>query len=393
MQDFKYYAPTEVVFGKDAEEHLVEMINKYGGKKVLVHYGGHSAERSGLLASVREKLNAAGIAFVELGGVKPNPRLTLVHEGIKLCRKENVDFILAVGGGSVIDSSKAIAYGVKYDGDVWDIYARKYVPTEMLPVGVILTIPAAGSEMSDSSVITKEDGDLKIGYSNNICRPKFAIMNPVRTFTLPPYQTACGATDIMMHTMERYFGKVDDMTLIDNIAEALMRTVKDSVFHVLDDPEDYRNRTCIMWASSLGHNDLTGDRSYADFATHQIEHELSAMFDVAHGAGLAAVWPSWARYVMDENVSRFARFAVNVMGVPNDFTDTKATAMAGVEAVEKFYRAIGMPTNIHELIGREITDDEIKELARKCSHDDGRTIGGFKILDRHDMEEIYKMAR
>lgn len=393
MQDFKYYAPTEVVFGKDAEEHLVEMINKYGGKKVLVHYGGHSAERSGLLASVREKLNAAGIAFVELGGVKPNPRLTLVNEGIELCRKENVDFILAVGGGSVIDSSKAIGYGVKYDGDVWDIYARKYVPTEMLPVGVILTIPAAGSEMSDSSVITKEDGDLKIGYSNNICRPKFAIMNPVRTFTLPPYQTACGATDIMMHTMERYFGKVDDMTLIDNIAEALMRTVKDSVFHVLKNPEDYRNRACIMWASSLGHNDLTGDRSYADFATHQIEHELSAMFDVAHGAGLAAVWPSWARYVMDENVSRFARFAVNVMGVPHDFTDTKATAMAGVEAVEKFYRAIGMPTNIHELIGREITDDEIKELARKCSHDDGRTIGGFKKLDRHDMEEIYKMAR
>lgn len=393
MQDFNYYAPTEVVFGKDAEGRLVEMIRKYGGKKVLLHYGGKSAERSGLLGSVREKLNEAGIPFVELGGVKPNPRLTLVKEGIELCRREGVDFLLAVGGGSVIDSSKAIGYGMKYDGDVWDIYARKYQPKETLPVGVILTIPAAGSEMSDSSVITNEELGLKIGYSDNLCRPKFAIMNPVRTFTLPPYQTACGATDIMMHTMERYFGKVDDMTLIDNIAEALMRTVKDSVFHVLKDPEDYRNRACIMWASSLGHNDLTGDRSYADFATHQLEHELSAMFDVAHGAGLAAIWPSWARYVMQENVSRFQRFAVNVMGVPNDFANPEATALAGVEAIEEFYHAIGMPTSIHELIGREITDDEIKELARKCSHDDGRTIGGFKKLDRHDMEQIYIMAK
>lgn len=393
MQDFNYYAPTEVVFGKDAEGRLVEMIRKYGGKKVLLHYGGKSAERSGLLGSVREKLNEAGIPFVELGGVKPNPRLTLVKEGIELCRREGVDFLLAVGGGSVIDSSKAIGYGMKYDGDVWDIYARKYQPKETLPVGVILTIPAAGSEMSDSSVITNEELGLKIGYSDNLCRPKFAIMNPVRTFTLPPYQTACGATDIMMHTMERYFGKVDDMTLIDNIAEALMRTVKESVFHVLKDPEDYRNRACIMWASSLGHNDLTGDRSYADFATHQLEHELSAMFDVAHGAGLAAIWPSWARYVMRENVSRFQRFAVNVMGVPNDFANPEATALAGVEAIEKFYHAIGMPTSIHELIGREITDEEIKELARKCSHDDGRTIGGFKKLDRHDMEQIYIMAK
>lgn len=393
MQDFNYYAPTEVVFGKDAEGRLVEMIRKYGGKKVLLHYGGKSAERSGLLGSVREKLNEAGIPFVELGGVKPNPRLTLVKEGIKLCRREGVDFLLAVGGGSVIDSSKAIGYGMKYDGDVWDIYARKYQPKETLPVGVILTIPAAGSEMSDSSVITNEELGLKIGYSDNLCRPKFAIMNPVRTFTLPPYQTACGATDIMMHTMERYFGKVDDMTLIDNIAEALMRTVKESVFHVLKNPEDYRNRACIMWASSLGHNDLTGDRSYADFATHQLEHELSAMFDVAHGAGLAAIWPSWARYVMRENVSRFQRFAVNVMGVPNDFANPEATALAGVEAIEEFYHAIGMPTSIHELIGREITDDEIKELARKCSHDDGRTIGGFKKLDRHDMEQIYIMAK
>ncbi len=392
MVDFRFYAPTEVVFGKEAEEHLVEMIKKYGGKKVLVHYGGHSAERSGLLDAVRNKLQNGSIQFVELGGVKPNPRLSLVHTGIELCKKENVNFILAVGGGSVIDSSKAIAYGVKYNGEVWDIYARKYVPTETLPVGSILTIPAAGSEMSDSTVITNEDGDLKIGYSNNLCRPKFAIMNPVRTYTLPPYQSACGATDIMMHTMERYFGKVDDMTLIDNIAEALMRTVKDSVFHVLKNPEDYRNRANIMWASSLGHNDLTGDRSYSDFATHQLEHELSATFDVAHGAGLAALWPSWARYVYKENVARFVRFAVNVMDVPNDFTDPEATALAGIEAMERFYHAIGMPTNIPELIGRKLTGDEIKELARKCSHNEARTIGAFKVLDINDMEAIYVKA-
>ena len=392
MVDFKFYAPTEVIFGKNSEEHLVEMIKKYGGSKVLLHYGGHSAERSGLLAAVRQRLHDGGISFVELGGVKPNPRLSLVHQGIALCKQENVNFILAVGGGSVIDSSKAIGYGVKYDGNVWDIYARRYVPTQTLPVGSILTIPAAGSEMSDSSVITNEDCNLKIGYSNNLCRPKFAIMNPVRTFTLPPYQTACGATDIMMHTMERYFTQVCDMTLIDNIAEALLRTVKDCVFHVLKDPSDYRNRANIMWASSLAHNDLTGDRAYSDFATHQLEHELSAMFDVAHGAGLAALWGSWARYVYKGNTSRFVRFAVNVMDIPCDFTDPDATALAGIEAIDRFYKAIGMPTGIKQLIGRCLTEAETEELARKCSHDGKRTIGAFKELSQQDMRAIYTMA-
>lgn len=393
MQDFRFYTPTEVVFGKESEGHLVELIKKYGGHKVLVHYGGQSAERSGLLASVRTMLGEGGVEYVEMGGVKPNPRLETVHDGIALCRKEGVDFLLAVGGGSVIDSCKAIGMGAVYDGEVWDIYSQKHAPEATLPVGVVLTIPAAGSEMSDASVITKEDGDLKIGYSNSICRPKFAVMNPERTYSLPAYQTACGATDIMMHTMERYFGTVDDMNLIDNIAEALLRTVKDSVFHVLRNPEDYRHRASIMWASSLGHNDLTGDRSYSDFATHQIEHELSALFDVAHGAGLAATWGSWARYVYKENVSRFVRFAVNVMGVPNDFTDPEATALAGIEAMERFYRAIGMPTSIRELIGRDITEDEIKLMALKCSRNDSRTIGSFKVLLRPDMEEIYRMAR
>ena len=393
MKDFKYYTPTEVIFGKESEGHLVEMIKKYGGKKVLLHYGGKSAERSGLLASIRTMLNEGGVDFVELGGVKPNPRLQMVRDGIALCKKEGVDFLLAVGGGSVIDSCKAIGMGMRYDGDVWDIYARKYAPKESLPVGVVLTIPAAGSEMSDASVITNEDGDLKIGFGSSICRPKFAIMNPVRTFTLPPYQTACGATDIMMHTMERYFGSVDDMTLIDNIAEALLRTVKDSVFHVLRNPEDYRNRACIMWASSLGHNDLTGDRSYSDFATHQIEHELSAVFDVAHGAGLAAVWGSWARYVMHANLPRFTRFAVEVMGCEMNYANPEETALAGVAAFESFCRSVGMPSNLHELGLGDITEVQMHEMAVKCTQNDTLRIGGLVRLYAADIEKIYAAAK
>ncbi|MDO4197346.1 MAG: iron-containing alcohol dehydrogenase, partial [Prevotellaceae bacterium] len=322
-----------------------------------------------------------------------NPRLSLAKQGIELCHKENIDFILAVGGGSVIDSSKCIGYGVCYDGDVWDFYIGKASPTATLPVAAVLTIPAAGSEMSEASVITNEDGDVKLGYSNNISRPKFAIMNPCRTFTLPPYQTAAGVTDIMLHTMERYFNTECDMTLTDAIAETLMRTMKECVFAVLKNPEDYRNRAQIMWGGSLAHNDVTGYRNNGDWATHQLEHELSGMFDVTHGAGLAAVWPSWARYVMHENLSRFVQFAVNVMDVPNDFTDPEGTAMKGIEAMERFYHAIGMPINIKELIGRDITDDEIREMTRKCSHDYKRTIGCFKVLDADDMEAIYKMAR
>ena len=323
----------------------------------------------------------------------PNPRLSKVREGIELCQRENIDFILAVGGGSVIDSAKAIAYGVCFDGDVWDIYLGKAQPTAMLPVASVLTIPAAGSEMSEASVITNEDGDLKLGYSNDMSRPKFAIMNPCRTFTLPPYQTAAGVTDIMMHTMERYFTKDDDMTLTTELAEAVLRTMKDCVFAVLKNPADYRNRAQIMWGGSVAHNGLTGCGISDDWATHQLEHELSGMFDVTHGAGLAAMWPSWARYVMHENLSRFVRFAVNVMGVPNDFTDPEGTAIKGIEAMERFYHDIGMPTNIRELIGRDITDEEIKEMTRKCSRDFTATCGCLKVLKADDMEKIYKMAR
>ena len=393
MKDFNYYAPTEVVFGKQSEEQVALMVKKYGGTKVLVHYGGQSAVRSGLLSKVCSLLGEAGIPYVQLGGVVPNPRLSLAQQGIELCRKESVDFILAVGGGSVIDSSKCIAYGVPFEGNVWDIYLGKAEPKEMLPVASVLTIPAAGSEMSEASVITNEDGDVKLGYSNNMSRPKFAIMNPERTFTLPPYQTAAGVTDMMMHTMERYFSKDDDMDFTTDLAEAALRNIKQAVFQVLKNPEDYRYRTQIMWGGSLMHNGLTGCGISDDWATHQLEHELSGMFDVTHGAGLAAIWPSWARYVMHENLSRFVRFAVNVMDVPNDFTDPEGTALKGIEAMERFYHAIGMPINIKELIGKDITDEEIKEMTRKCSRDYTSTCGCLKVLSAPDMEAIYRMAR
>lgn len=393
MKDFVYYAPTQVVFGKDSESQAGSLVKQFNGTKVLVHYGGRSAERSGLLDIVCGSLEAEGIPYVRLGGVVPNPRLSKVREGIGLCRREGVDFILAVGGGSVIDSSKAIAWGVPYEGDVWDFFARKAKAKICLPVAAVLTIPAAGSEMSNSCVITNEQGNLKRSYADNMIRCKFAIMNPERTFTLPPYQTACGITDILMHTMERYFSPDDDMDITDSLAEGLMRTVMDTAPAVLENPADYHARAQIMWAGSLAHNDLTGCGTTGDWSTHSIEHELSGLFDVAHGAGLAAVWGSWARYVFRENPSRFARFAVNVLGVRNRFKSAEETGLAGIKAMEAFFRRIGMPTNIRELIGREVTDEEIREMADKCSDGGTKTLGSFKVLSRTDMEHIYRMAK
>ena len=392
MKDFNFYAPTRVVFGRESEDRLPELIKQYGGTKGLVHFGGGSARRYGLLDKVEQMLDQAGIAYVELGGVVPNPLLSKVREGISLCRRESVDFILAVGGGSVIDSAKAIAYGVPYEGDVWDFWDGKAVPQSALPVGTMLTIPAAGSEMSSSCVITQDEGMLKRGVNSDLCRCKFAIMNPERTYTLPKYQTAAGATDIMMHTMERYFSKYEDATLTDAIAEALLRTVKDAVFEVLRHPDDYRNRAAIMWASSLSHNDLTECGTEKDFACHKLEHELSGLFGVTHGAGLAAVWGSWARYVMDKHISRFVKFAVNVMGVTNDFTDPRQTALRGIEATERFFQAIGMPTNIPALIGRQATEEEIETLVTKCSRGGKISIGAMEVLQAADMVAIYNQA-
>ena len=392
IKDFNFYAPTRVVFGRDSEKQLAQLIRQQGGTRVLVHYGGGSARRSGLLDRTFNTLRESGISFIELGGVVPNPLLSKVQEGIDLCRREQIDFILAVGGGSVIDSAKAIGYGVGYDGDVWDFWEGKAAPQSCMPIGTILTIPAAGSEMSNSCVITRDEGLLKRGINSNLCRCRFCIMNPELTYTLPPYQTAAGATDIMMHTMERYFSKYEDMTLTDAIAEALLRTVKDSVFEVLRNAEDYRHRAQIMWAGSLAHNDLTECGTEKDFATHRLEHELSAVYGVTHGAGLAALWGSWARFVMSRHISRFVQFAVNVMGVANDFAHPEKTALKGIEAIERFYRAIGMPTNIGELLNRTLSDEELDTLADRCSRGGTITVGGMEILDRQSMRAIYAMA-
>lgn len=392
MKQFQYYTPTKVVFGKDTENRAGELVRAQGGTKVLVHYGTGSVKRSGLLDRVFASLDAAGLPWVELGGAVPNPHLSLVYKGIELCKKEGVDFILAVGGGSAIDSAKAIGYGLKYDGDVWDLYLKKEPPKASVPLGVILTIAATGSEMSDSSVITNEDGWLKRGLSSDFGRPKFAIMNPELTYTLPEYQTMSGCVDIMMHTMERYFSHEMDTELTDTLAEGLLRTVMQQAKILLKDPKNYEARSEIFWAGSLSHNGLMGCGRTGDWACHQLEHELSAMFDVAHGAGLAAVWGSWARYVYKEDVPRFARFAVNVMGIPYNFADPEKTILLGIEKLEDFFRSIHMPVNIKEL-GVELNEEQIKELAYKCSFKETRTIGGFKKLGREDMEAIYRMAQ
>lgn len=391
MQNFKFYAPTKVVFGKKAEEQLGRLIKEQGCKKVLIHYGGNSAKKSGLLDRIMESLEKEEIEYVTLGGVVPNPHLGKVYEGIELCKKEGVDFILAVGGGSVIDSGKAIGYGMTNEGDVWDFYEKKRRPKACLPIGVVLTIAAAGSEMSDSSVITNENGWLKRGLSSDYCRCRFAVMNPELTYTLPAYQTASGCVDIMMHTMERYFTKETETELTDGISESLLRTVMQSARTLKEEPENYDARAQVMWAGSLSHNGLTGCGTIGDWACHQLEHELGGMFDVAHGAGLAAVWGSWARYVYKEKPERFAQFAVNVMGVTNDYSNPEKTALEGIKRMEEFYHAIDMPTSIREL-GVDLTEDQIKELSHKCTFMETRTIGQFKVLDKNDIANIYRMA-
>ena len=391
MSNFSYYTPTHVYFGRGTQNQVGELVRAQGCKKVLIHYGGQSARRSGLLAQVEASLDAAGVAHVQLGGVVPNPHLSLVYEGIELCRREGVDFILAVGGGSVIDSAKAIGYGMCMDGDVWELYNHTRRATGCLPIGVILTIAASGSDVSDSSVITKEEGGIKRGYNDDICRPKFAIMNPELTMTLPDYQTACGCTDILMHTMERYFVQGDAMEITDSIAEALMRTVMKQAKILRDDPKNYDARAEVMWAGSLSHNGLTGcGHDGSDFASHRLEHEMGGMFDVAHGAGLAAVWGSWARYVYQNCMPRFVRFARNVMGVEAELSDD-AAALRGIELMEDFFRSIHMPTCFSEL-GIQPTQEQLEEMAHKCYLAVGGLLGSAKKLDEGDMLAIYKMA-
>ena len=392
MENFEYYAPTKVVFGKGTEKQVGELIVQQGCKKVLVHYGSGSVKRSGLLDRIYASLDEAEVNYVELGGVVPNPRLSLVYKGIDLCKEEGVDFILAVGGGSVIDSAKAIGYGVANEGDVWDFYEKKREATACLPIGVVLTIAAAGSEMSNSSVITNENGWLKRGCNFNCCRAKFAVMNPELTMTLPKYQTASGCVDIMMHTMERYFNRSGNMELTDGFSEHLIRTVMKNAKILMTESDNYEARAEVMWAGSLSHNGLTGcGTDGGDWASHQLEHELGGMFDVAHGAGLAAVWGSWARYVMDARPERFAQFAIRVMGV-EPMQTVEDTALKGIEAMETFYRELEMPTCIRDM-ELSLTEEQCHELAEKCSHFGKRTIGIVKKLDKEDMYQIYKNAR
>ena len=393
MFDFKYFTPTKVLFGKNTEDKVAELVQEFGGKKVLIHYGGGSVIRSGLMQRVTDKLDAAGIKYVKLGGAVPNPHLSLVYEGIELCKKEGVDFLLAVGGGSAIDSAKAIGYGLMNDGDVWDFYDYKRQAKASMPLGVILTLAATGSEMSDSSVITKEEGLVKRGYSSDFGRPKFAILNPELTMTLPDYQTACGCTDIMMHTMERYFTNGGNMEITDSMAEALLRTVKENAKILVKDPKNYDARAEVMWAGSLSHNGLTGcGNDGGDWMTHKLEHELGGLYDVAHGAGLAALWGSWARYVYKNCLPRFKRYAINVMGVPANAGSDEDIALKGIEAMEDFYREIKMPTNLREL-GINATDDDLKLMAHKCAVGVNGGKGSARFLKEEDMLEIYKMSR
>ena len=391
MANCTYYAPTEVDFGKDAEIQAGALVKKWGGSRVLVHYGGRSAVKSGLLDRVVKSLEDEGLTVFLLGGVVPNPRLSKAKEGIALGREKQIDFILAVGGGSVIDSCKCIGYGLANPGEVWDFYLKKRQPAACLPIGAVLTIAAAGSEMSDSSVITNEEGWLKRGCNCNLGRCKFALMNPELTYTLPAYQTASGCTDIMMHTLERYFTNEERLDITDEIAEGLLRSVVKNARILMDDPKNYAARANVMWSGSLSHNDLTHfGSSRGDWACHQLEHELGGMFDVAHGAGLAAVWGTWARYVVSENPGRFARYARRVWGVTED-NDLKA-AQEGIAATESFFREIGMPTSLTEL-GISPTDEELDTLAWKCSFEDTRTIGAVKKLGLADIRQIYQKAR
>ena len=392
MNNFQYYTPTKVVFGKNTESQVGALVKEQGCKKVLVHYGSGSVKRSGLLDRIFASLTEAGVEYTELGGAVPNPRLSLVYQGIELCRKEGVDFVLAVGGGSAIDSAKGIAYGVPYEGDVWDFYGKKLPISAALPIGVVLTLAATGSEMSNSSVITNEDGWLKRGSKSDLGRPRFAVLNPELTYTLPEYQTMSGCVDIMMHTLERWFSHEKDTSLTDYLAEGVLKTVMQAAKVLLKDPQNYDARAEVMWAGSLSHNGLTGCGRAGDWACHQLEHELSGMFDVAHGAGLSAVWGSWARYVYKSDPDRFAKLFVDVLGVPYDYADPERTVLAGIEAMEEFFRSIHMPVSLGEL-GVEPSDEQIKELAYKCSFQETRTIGGIQKLGRADMEEIYRMAR
>ena len=387
MSIMEYYTPTHVYFGEGAWEKAGEVLKAHGATKVLVHFGGGSVKRSGLLDKVEAKLDEAGITYVELGGVVPNPRVSLVRKGIELYKSEGCDFILSVGGGSVLDSSKAIGYGVFGGGDVWDFYCGKRKVEGTAPVGCILTLSATGSEMSDSSVITNDETDpiFKRGVNTDFGRVRFSLLDPTLTATVSKYQTACGATDIMMHTLERYFHQGYALDFTDQLSFTLLKEVMKWAPVALETPDDYDARANLMWCGSLSHNGLmaAGNSNKGDWACHQIEHELSAEYDVAHGAGLAAIWGSWARYTLEVDPSRFVKLGEGVFG--------ESDPVKTIEKFEAFFRSIGMPTDIKGL-GLDFDEAACRKAALGVTFQDARTIGNFKVLSTEDIFNVYMMA-
>lgn len=388
MDNFNFYSPTEFIFGEKRECEAGKYIKKYGGSRVLIHYGSGSVVKSGLLDRVKQSLENEGIYYTELGGVKPNPRDTLIYEGIELCRREGVDFILSVGGGSCIDSSKAIAIGVPYDGDFWDFYARRAEIKTALPIGTVLTIAAAGSEGSGGSVVTQESTKLKRDAGSDLIRPRFSILNPALTCTLPAYQTACGAADIMAHVFERYFTNTSEVEITDRLCEAVLLTMIKETPRAIADPDNYEARANIMWAGTVAHNDIVGVGRSQDWNSHAIEHELSGMYDCAHGAGLAVIMPAWMEFVKGHNIMRFAQMAVRVWGCEMNFENPEATAIRGITAFRHFLHDIGLPINLAELGAKE---EDIPALVRNQNLNGGKT-WGFVPLSEDDITTIYNIA-
>ncbi|MDD3958879.1 MAG: iron-containing alcohol dehydrogenase [Oscillospiraceae bacterium] len=387
MDNFRFYSPTKFIFGKDTEQEVGALAKEFGAQKLLVHYGGGSVVRSGLLERVRKSLRTAALDYIELGGVKPNPEDTLVYEGIKLCLKEKVDFILAVGGGSAIDSAKAIGLGACYEGDFWDFYAGRSRARKTLPVATILTIAAAGSEGSESSVITKTDGMYKRGYSDDLIRPVFSILNPALTQTLPAYQTAAGSADIMAHIFERYFTNTGNVETTDRLCEGLLLSMLREVPKVLADPDDYDARANIMWAGTVAHNNIVGVGREQDWCSHALEHELSALYGVTHGAGLAVVFPAWMKYTMKHDVMRFAQLAVRVFGCEMDFFNPERTALKGIARLEQFWHACGLPVRMEEIGGKK---EDIPYLVEHLELD-GATRGSFVPVGADEAADIYEL--
>lgn len=387
MNNFNFYSPTYFVFGKGRENESGKLVKQFKGSKVLIHYGSGSVVKSGLLDRVKNSLKEVGVYFTELGGVVPNPRSGLVYQGIDICKKENIDFILAVGGGSAIDSAKAIAIGALYDGDFWDFYSGKRIE-RALPVATILTLTAAGSEGSTGSVITHENGMLKRSANSDLIRPVFSILNPELTCTLPPYQTAAGAADMIAHVMERYFTNTKEVEITDRVGEAIIKTIIKETPKALKNPDDYEARANLMWAGMLAHNDICGVGREQDWATHMLEHELSGLYDVTHGAGLAVMFPAWMKYVMHHDVARFAQFAVRIWDCEMDFQHPENTALQGIARYEQFMKSIGMPVRFTELGARA---EDIPVLVKTLGLGK-RTLGSFVKLTEEDVRKIYELA-